>query len=88
MSLFFSISHVVFASTPILVKVIMFLEMDGPLGVEIEPTYGLESLGKFPNSKRASLESKASCICSFKSNVLVQSTISILINNVKNLVLK
>jgi hypothetical protein len=27
----------------------MFLEVDGPLGVEIEPTYGLESSGKFPN---------------------------------------
>jgi hypothetical protein len=29
----------------------MFLEMDDPLGVEIEPTYGFQSLGKFPNSK-------------------------------------
>jgi len=36
----------------------MFLEVDGPLGVEIEPTYGLESLGKFQTSPK----SKASCI--------------------------
>jgi hypothetical protein len=29
----------------------MFSKVDGPFSVEIEPTYGLESLGKFPNSK-------------------------------------
>jgi hypothetical protein len=27
----------------------VLLEVDSPLGVEIEPTYGLESLGKFPS---------------------------------------
>jgi len=27
----------------------MLSEVDGPFGVEIEPTYGLESSGKFPN---------------------------------------
>jgi hypothetical protein len=30
--------------------------MDDPLGVEIEPTYGFQSLGKFPNSKWTSPE--------------------------------
>jgi hypothetical protein len=49
----------------------MFLEMNGSFGVEIEPTYGLESSSKFPNSKCTSLESKASCICSLKSNVSI-----------------
>jgi hypothetical protein len=29
----------------------MLSEVDDPLGVEIEPTSGFQSLGKFPNSK-------------------------------------
>jgi hypothetical protein len=32
-------------------NVTMLLESYGPLGVEIEPTSGLESLAMFPNSK-------------------------------------
>jgi hypothetical protein len=47
MSWVFSTSYVVYAFTSKSIGVTVLSEMDGPLGVEIEPTYGLESLGKF-----------------------------------------
>jgi hypothetical protein len=36
-------------STSKSIKVLMFSKVDDPFGVEIEPTYGLESSSKFPN---------------------------------------
>ncbi len=36
-------------STSKSIKVHMFSKVDDPFGVEIEPTYGLESSSKFPN---------------------------------------
>jgi hypothetical protein len=54
MSWVFSASHAIFASTSKLIRVTMLSKVDDPLTVEIEPTYGFQSLSKFPNSKWAS----------------------------------
>ncbi len=40
----------------------MYLDANGSIGVEIEPTIDLESLVKFPDSKWTPWQLKPSCI--------------------------
>ncbi len=47
----FKTSHAIFASSYKSLGITMLLDADGPLGVKIEPTIGLESWTKFFNSK-------------------------------------